>query len=220
MEDVLNAVDGPSAALTRAGGVDEHAGVLTGIYKVQHVGPAEADRARYIELRDALEVVGGADPILEAELAKIPLILFHEEEFHNLVTTVGKNLMLDTILAGSAFTATVVMGLCGTGTKAAADTQSSHAGWNEVGLANAPTYSGNRKTPTFSSASAGSKATSASVSFSITSSGTVAGCFININGSATVDNTTGTLLSAGDFTGGSRAVVNGDTLNVTYSLAI
>jgi len=141
------------------------------------------------------------------------------ETIHNLVTTVGKNLLLDTIL-GNAAAGAVVMGLKGTGTALAAETQASHAAWSEVGLANAPTYTGNRPTPTFSAASAGSKATSSAVSFAITSSGTVAGCFINIGGSATKDNTTGTLFSAGDFTGGSRSVINGDTLNVTYSLAV
>ena len=118
-----------------------------------------------------------------------------EAPIENLVTTVGQNLTLDTILGNSAAGA-VVMGLKGTGTASAADTQASHATWNEVGLANAPTYSGNRPTPSFSSASAGSKATSSAVSFSITSTGTVAGCFINIGGSATKDSTTGTLFSA------------------------
>lgn len=141
------------------------------------------------------------------------------DDFDNVVTTVGANLALDTILAGSAFTATVVMGLKGAGTAVIADTQASHASWSEQGLANAPTYSGNRKTPTFSAASAKSKATSAAVSFAITSSGTVSGCFININGSSTIDNTTGTLLSAGDFSGGTKAVTNGDTLNVSYTLS-
>lgn len=138
------------------------------------------------------------------------------DEIHNLVTTVGKNLLLDTILGNSAAGA-VVMGLKGTGTAVAADTQASHASWSEVGLANAPAYSGNRPTPAFSSAAAGSKATSAAVSFSFTSGGTVAGCFINIGGSATKDNTTGTLYSAGDFTGGSKTVANTDSLNVTYT---
>ena len=88
----------------------------------------------------------------------------------------------------------------------------------EVGLANAPTYSGNRKTPTFSAAVGGVKATSSAVVFSMTGSGTVAGCFINIGGSATKDNTTGTLFSAGDFTAGSKTVTSGDTLSVTYTL--
>lgn len=139
-----------------------------------------------------------------------------KDDIHNLVTTVGKNFTMDTTLGNTAGGA-VVMGLKGTGTAAAADTQASHAGWLEVGLANAPTYSGNRKTPTFSAASGGTKSTSSAVVFSMTGSGTVAGCFINIGGSATIDNTTGTLFSAGDFTAGSKTVTSGDTLNVSYS---
>jgi hypothetical protein len=109
------------------------------------------------------------------------------------------------------------MGLKGTGTANVADTQASHASWLEVGLANAPAYTGNRPTPTFSAAAAGAKTTSSAVTFAITSSGTVAGCFINIGGSATKDNTTGTLFSAGDFTAGSKTVTSGDTLSVTYT---
>jgi len=149
-----------------------------------------------------------------------------EDEINNLVVAVGKQLMLDTLLAGSSYTATVVMGLVGASpTFAATDTQASHGGWNEVGGTNAPAYSGTRKTPTFSAAtSTGStpsnvttKATSSAVTFTFTSGGTVAGCFININGSATQDNTTGTLYSAGSFTGGSKTVANTDQLNVTYS---
>jgi hypothetical protein len=139
-----------------------------------------------------------------------------KDDIHNVVTTVGLNLTMDTILGNSAAGA-VVMGLKGTGTAIAADTQASHASWNEVGLANAPTYSGNRKTPSFSAAAAGSKTTSTPVIFSMTGSGTVAGCFINIGGSATIDNTTGTLFSAGDFTAGSKVVSSGDTLSVTYT---
>ena len=141
-----------------------------------------------------------------------------EAPIENLVTTVGKNLTLDTILGNSAAGA-VVMGLKGVGSANVADTQASHAGWLEVGGANAPTYAGNRPTPSFSSAAAASKATSSAVSFSMTSTGTVAGCFINIGGSATKDNTTGTLFSAGDFSS-SKAVVNGDTIAVTYTLTL
>jgi len=151
-----------------------------------------------------------------------------EETIENLVMAVGKQLMLDTLLAGSSYTATVVMGLvsgASSPTYAAADTQSSHAGWLESGSANAPTYSGTRKTPTFSSAtSSGStpsnvttKTTSSAVAFTFTGSGTVAGCFININGTSAIDNTTGTLYSAGSFTGGNKTVASTDQLNVTYS---
>lgn len=138
------------------------------------------------------------------------------DDIHNLVTTVGKNKTMDTILGNTAGGA-VVMGLKGTGTAAVGDTQASHAGWNEVGGANAPTYSGNRQTPSFSAASGGAKATSTPVVFTMTGSGTIAGCFINIGGSATKDDTTGTLFSAGDFTAGAKTVTSGDTLSVTYT---
>jgi len=151
-----------------------------------------------------------------------------EDTIGNLVVAVGKQLMLDTLLSGSSYTATVYIGLvsgASTPTYAATDTQASHAGWLESGLANAPTYSGTRKTLTFSSAtSAGStpsnvttKAGTAAANFTFTGSGTVAGCFININGSSTIDNTTGTLYSAGSFTGGNKLVASTDQLNVTYS---
>ena len=138
------------------------------------------------------------------------------EEIHNLVTTVGKNGILDSYLGNSAG-GVIHMGLKGTGTPSVTDTQASHATWDEVGGANAPTYSGNRPTPSFSAASSGSKTTSAPVTFSMTSSGTVAGCFINVGGSATKDDTTGVLFSVGDFTAGSKTVTNGDTLSVTYT---
>ena len=137
----------------------------------------------------------------------------------NLVTTVGKNDLLDKYLKGSSYTQTFRMGLKGAGSAAAGDTQASHAGWLEQGLANAPTYTGNRKDVTMGSASGGSSV-SPTQSFAITSSGTVAGIFTNNGGSATKDDTTGVLYSAGDFSGGSRAVVSGDTLNVVYTATI
>jgi hypothetical protein len=127
--------------------------------------------------------------------------------------------VLDKYLAGSAYTASVVMGLKGTGAPAAGDTQASHAGWSEVGGANAPAYSGTRKTPAFSAAAAGVKSTSAAATFTFTSGGTVAGCFINLGGTSAIDNTTGILYSAGDFSA-SRTVLSGDTLNVSYSATL
>ena len=143
-----------------------------------------------------------------------------EDEIVNVVTTVGKNLTLDTVLAGSAYTASAVMGLKGAGTAVAGDTMASHGAWVEVGLANAPAYSGNRPVPAFSAASAGVKQTSTAAAFTFTSGGTVAGCFIVLAGSATKDTTSGTLLSAGDFSGGNKVVASTDVLNVTYSLAL
>lgn len=143
------------------------------------------------------------------------------DTIENLVTTVGKNDFLDKYLKGSTYTQTIRMGLCGTGTKAAANTQASHAGWLEVGLANDPTYTGNRKDVVMGAAAAG-VSTSPTQAFAITSVGpdTVSGCFINNGGSATIDNTTGVLFSAGDFTAGDKIVSSGDTINVVYSLSV
>ena len=76
---------------------------------------------------------------------------------NNVVTNVGRNDILDKYWRGSAYTQTVVMGLAGTGTKAAADTQASHAGWLEVGGTNAPVYTGNRKAVTMGAASSQSQ---------------------------------------------------------------
>jgi hypothetical protein len=139
----------------------------------------------------------------------------------NLTTNVGRASLNDAYLGNTAAGA-VVMGLKGTGSAAYTDTQSSHAGWLEVGATNAPTYSGTRKTPAFSastSANPAVKATSAAVVFAMTGSGTVAGAFINVGGSSTIDNTTGVLFSAGDFTAGSKTVTSGDTINVSYTLS-
>lgn len=136
----------------------------------------------------------------------------------NIVTTLGKNDMLDKYFKGSSYSQTQRMGLKGPGNYIVGDTQVSHAGWNEVGLANAPTYTGNRKDVVFVAASAGTSVTPAQ-SFAITSSGTVAGCFINNGGSATKDDTSGVLFAVGDFSQGGRQVLNGDTINATYSLA-
>ena len=139
----------------------------------------------------------------------------------NLTTNVGRASLNDAYLGNTAAGA-IVMGLKGTGTAAYADTQASHATWLEVGGTNAPTYSGTRKTPAFSASTTANpavKATSAAVVFTMTGSGTVAGAFINVGGSSTIDSTTGVLFSAGDFTAGSKTVTSGDTINVTYSLS-
>jgi hypothetical protein len=148
------------------------------------------------------------------------------EIIENVVCTVGKNLALDTFLAGAAYTVTgpfmsLISSVSYTAV-AAGDTMASHSGWLEAGGANAPTYSGNRKTAVWSAASAGAKALSAALSFAITGTGTVKGAFLcyGSGASATKDDTGGTLWSAGTFTTGDKAVVNGDTLNVNYSTSL
>jgi hypothetical protein len=88
-----------------------------------------------------------------------------------------------------------------------------------VGGTNAPAYTGNRKAVTMGAAS-GQSCVSPQQSFAITSTGTVSGLFMNNGGSATKDDTTGTLVSAVNFTGGDEAVNNLDTLQVTYTFNI
>lgn len=152
--------------------------------------------------------------------------LLHVDDFPNLVVTVGKNLMLDTTFAGSAYTTVgPFMGLVSStsfSAYAAADTMASHAGWLEAGNANTPTYTAPRKTVAFSAASAGAKATSAALNFAMTGTGTVKGCFIVTGTGAvsTIDNTSGTLWSAGNFTGGDQPVVSGNTLAVSYTTSL
>lgn len=131
--------------------------------------------------------------------------------FTNLVTTVGKNNILDQYFTGSGYTAAWYVGLKGAGSAAAGDTSASHAGWSEV-----TAYSNaNRVTLSLNAASSGSMTSSAAASFNINGTATVAGAFLITEN--TKGGTTGTLYSAGDFTA-SRSVASGDTLNVNVTL--
>lgn len=173
--------------------------------------PLFEERNRAMEREDQAEV-----DRLTAELRPYQ-ILVGTHEIENLVTDVGINDILDKYLKGSAYTQTIMMFLKGAGAAAAGDTMASHAAWSEVGGANNPTYTGNRKTVTMSAASSKSS-NSGTQAFAMTSSGNVAGCAIVNGGSSTKDNTTGTLVAAGDFSGGTVAVINGTTLNVVWTL--
>lgn len=173
------------------------------------------DMAAYAGHRDQWEISQLEVERLSREMRPHQFQAWQKTEA-NVVTNVGRNDVLDKYWRGSAYTQTVVMGLAGTGTKAAADTQASHAGWSEVGGANAPTYTGNRKAVTMGAASSQSSV-SPQQTYAITSTGTVSGLFMNNGGSATKDDTTGILVSAVNFTGGDEAVNNGDSLLVTYT---
>lgn len=166
------------------------------------------------------EVIG-LEGVYTAECHDVKGNLKWSDSIKNLTTNVGRASLTDSYFANIGAGA-IVMGLKGTGTAVVADTQASHSSWLEVGLANDPTYSGTRKTPSFVSATTANPSvltTSSAVVFAITSSGTVAGAFINVGGSASVDSTTGVLFSAGDFTAGAKTVSSGDTINVTYTLS-
>lgn len=133
----------------------------------------------------------------------------------NVVTTVGKNDLLDKYLSGSAYTAAWYLGLISatgyTGAPAAGDTMASHATWAED-----QNYSqAARPTAGFAGASGGSKALSAALTYSINATTTIKGCFLTTV--STKGGTTGILFSAGLFTGGDKTAQNGDTLSVSYT---
>ena len=145
-----------------------------------------------------------------------------EEKNHNLVVNVGLKDMNDKYFTGSAYTATWFIGLYGSGATnnpAAGDTAASHAGWVEVTAYSQAT----RPSAVFAAATTADPSVitnSASVAvFSINATTTVGGAFLISNN--TKGGTTGVLFSASDFTSpGDRAVVSGDTLNVTYTFSL
>lgn len=176
---------------------------------------ARNDQAARATMAERLEKLKLEEEALSRQMRPMQYVAWERED-PNLVTSLGRNDILDKYWRSSGYTQTVVMGLKGTGTAAAADTQASHAGWLEVGGANAPTYSGNRKAVTMGAASSQSSV-SPQQTYAMTSSGDVAGLFINNGGSSTKDSTTGVLVAAVDYSTGTETVSNGDSLLVTYT---
>lgn len=140
-----------------------------------------------------------------------------EESFPNLVVNVGLKDMNEKYLTGSSYTATWYLGLVDSGgTYAAGNTMGSHAAWTE----NTGYSQGNRPTATFGTSTTADPsviATSSASAFSITATSTIAGAFLTSDN--TKGGTSGILFSVGNFTGGNRSVVSGDTLNVSYQLS-
>lgn len=145
--------------------------------------------------------------------------LLWRAEAPNMIVDVGVQYLLNGISAAPTIVGPFLGLMGGTGTVAGGDTMASHAGWIEVGGTNAPAYTGNRATPTWSAASGRSKAISASVSFTFTSGGNVLGAFLVLSTGAvnTKDSTAGVLYSVGAFQGGTQPVVNTNVLTVSYS---
>ena len=151
------------------------------------------------------------------------------EEFPNLVVAVGKQLMLDTLLKGSAYTVTgPFLGLTNkTLTPAATDTMTTLVTTNTAEFT-AYTVGGSavRGTASFGSATSSGSTPSnvttsaaSAITYTITGSGgVVAGCFLvtGTGASSTISSTTGTLWSAGGFAV-AKTTTAGDTVTVTYS---
>lgn len=138
------------------------------------------------------------------------------EEFPNLVVNVGLTEILEQFYNGSTYTAAhFVMLKDNADVVAASDTMSSHATWVEIHTQ----YSeGTRPALTMNAAASQSIDNVGGVSvFTITGTATIAGACITTN--STKNGTTGVLIGGNDFSA-DRAVVNGDTLNVTVTASM
>jgi len=220
MNDKVTCQDSATLKISKSSGQEEKAKV-TGTYVASVVGPVFGARWAFVRLRNYINkhkkdnrfLVGMAETVK----GLIPTEKKWEEEFPNLVTTVGMNDMLDKYLEGSSYTAAWYMGLIKdtsyTGVDIT-DTMASHSGW----LEGQDYTEGARPTAAWSSAAAGVKALSAALAFSIDATTTIKGCFLTTI--STKGGTTGILYSCGLFTGGDKAVGDGDTLNVSYSTTL
>jgi hypothetical protein len=150
------------------------------------------------------------------------------EEFPNLVVQAGKQLMLDTLLKGSAYSVVgPYLGLTNASlTPAATDTMTTLVGGGKEFIAYTVGGSAIRGTAVFGSAtSSGSTpsnvttSSATAITYTITGAGgTVYGCFLvtGSGASSTLSNTGGTLYSEGNFTT-AKTTTAGDTVSVTYS---
>lgn len=139
------------------------------------------------------------------------------ERVHNLVVNAGLDYLIDAGLnAAAQVTAWFISLITDNGVVAAADTMSSHAGWTEdQGYSEA-----NRVAYAAEDDGVGALTNSAAPAvFTITGSNrNIMGVFLtSVN---TKGGTTGTLYSGVAFTGGDRAVVATDTVEVTYDQSV
>ena len=149
-----------------------------------------------------------------------------EDSFKNIVVNEGKKDLLTKYFKGTAYTAAFYLGLvnnAGFTTYDPEDTMSSHGGWAE----SAAYASSTRPSISFGTATAsggsinpgvagtGSISNTTAVTFVMNATVTILGAFLTTDN--TKSGTTGTLYSAGSFTGGSRSVVALDSLLVTYT---
>lgn len=142
-------------------------------------------------------------------------LLWWVEAFPNLVTTVGRNMLLDaTFKTGIAAPAWYVGLVSGTGftVYSVADTMASHAGWTESAAYSQAT----RVALVPGTIAAGSVIGAAGV-FTANATTTIRGAFlVNVS---TKSGATGTLYGVGDFSQ-VRSVIMGDVLNVTLTLSV
>jgi len=138
------------------------------------------------------------------------------EDLFNVVTTAGKNDLLDKYFAGSGYTAAWYIGLidaAGFTAVAAGNTMASHSGWTELTAYDEST----REAAAWNAASSGSKSTDGTAVFTFNATKTVKGAFLASN--ATKNGTSGVLYNAVAFSS-DRAVEDDDTLTVTLTFGV
>jgi hypothetical protein len=154
------------------------------------------------------------------------------DESDNVVTNQGKNNMLDTYLGNTQVPTPMYMSLIVAG---AATSTSTYLASTVQEITGNVVTSGTRPLMTWTAASTGAKSAN-TTSFSILASATIIGNMVvtsNISAAGpggtlstnvnAVGNTVilgATLFSSSNFTGGSKNVSNGDTLNVSYSVSV
>lgn len=145
-----------------------------------------------------------------------------EASKHNLVVNEGLKDMNDKYFTGATYTAAWYIGIYGAALSndpAPTDTMASHPGWTEI-----TAYSqANRPQAVFGAATNADPSVitnnSSPAVFTINGTTTVGGAFLT--SSNTKGGTTGILFSAADFQSpGDRNVVNGDTINITYTFSL
>ena len=143
-------------------------------------------------------------------------VLVAERDWENLVTTVGKNHLLDVGFRAQS-QATWYLGLTdGTPTVNVADTAASHAGWTEVTAYDESA----RQAWTANAAASGAIDNSGSEAvFTIsTNSTTIGGAFMI--SSSTKGGTTGILYAVGPFSGGDLTLNDGSTLTLSSTFSL
>lgn len=158
--------------------------------------------------------------------------VIHSEEFKNLITNQGKNKLLDVMFHGDTQIGTWYLGLIDLtsySALAATDVYAQLAGtngWREFASYTDPANSDSALTrPAWTEGAAASQSITNGVvvSFNINAAGTVKGLFLcgGTNAQTKSDATASGnyLWSAALFSGGDRAVADGDVLKVTYTVS-
>ena len=160
--------------------------------------------------------------------------MLHAETVRNIITTEGKNNMLDVQFHNTTVRPTWYIGLISiTSYTAVAATDNYDGinaanGWTEFTSYTDPANANSATTRpawTEGTAAASSITNASSVNFDITGTGTVKGLFLagGTNAQTKSDSTSGsgnTLWCATLFAGGDRAVINLDQLRITYTISL